>query len=156
MVEVIAKENQLSQHAQSVLEALLDVLIPPDAALGMPGIREFDFVGYVNEVAPDSFTGISEETSVLDEMATRRYGVSLTELSANERRVFFEEITAQDRSVAYRVIALVAACYYQDERVLRALGMPSGPPFPKGHVVARGDLSLLVPVRRRGKMYREC
>lgn len=45
--------------------------------------------------------------------------------------------------------------YYQDEVVLQVLGRPGGPPFPQGHETAPGDLSLLDPVRARGKIYRD-
>ena len=53
-------------------------------------------------------------------------------------------------------LALQAANrYYQDDRVLRALGMGRVHLFPKGYDVASGDLSLLDPVRKRGKLYRD-
>ena len=44
---------------------------------------------------------------------------------------------------------------YRDDRVLRSLGMEPRPPFPKGFEVEQGDWSLLEPVKRRGKLYRE-
>ena len=46
-------------------------------------------------------------------------------------------------------------CYYQDDRVLAAIGLEARPPFPKGYDVPAGDLSLLEPVRRRGSIVRE-
>jgi hypothetical protein len=39
--------------------------------------------------------------------------------------------------------------------VLEAIGMEARAPFPKGFEVEPGDLSLLDPVRRRGRVYRE-
>lgn len=39
--------------------------------------------------------------------------------------------------------------------VLRSLDMEPRPPFPKGFAVEQGDWSLLEPVKRRGRLYRE-
>ena len=45
--------------------------------------------------------------------------------------------------------------YYQHPRVVAALGLEHRPPHPKGHEMEASDLTLLDPVRRRGKLYRE-
>ena len=50
---------------------------------------------------------------------------------------------------------LILQCYYRDDRVMRSLNMEARPPFPKGHVVEQGDWSLLDPVRKRPKMWRD-
>jgi hypothetical protein len=49
----------------------------------------------------------------------------------------------------------VLQCYYRDDRVVRSLGLEPRPPFPKGHTLEQGDWSLLDPVRRRPKMWRD-
>lgn len=48
----------------------------------------------------------------------------------------------------------VVACYYRDDRVLRAHGLAAGAPFPQGHTVAPTDWVLLEPVRRRKPFFR--
>ena len=50
--------------------------------------------------------------------------------------------------------ACVVASYYQDDRVLRGLGLPDRAPFPVGHAVDETDWSLLDPVRERSPFYR--
>jgi len=50
---------------------------------------------------------------------------------------------------------LILQCYYRDDRVMRSLNMEVRPPFPKGFEIEQGDWSLLDPVRRRGKIYRD-
>jgi len=45
--------------------------------------------------------------------------------------------------------------YYQHPRVIEGLDLPPRPPHPKGYEMAPNDLSLLEPVRKRGKAYRE-
>jgi hypothetical protein len=47
------------------------------------------------------------------------------------------------------------AGYYQHPRVMSALGLAPRPPHPLGYEMGADDLSLLDPVRRRAKMYRE-
>ena len=50
---------------------------------------------------------------------------------------------------------IILQCYYRDDRVMRSLDMEVRPPFPKGFDVEQGDWSLLDPVRKRAKLYRE-
>jgi hypothetical protein len=50
---------------------------------------------------------------------------------------------------------IILQCYYRDDRVMRSLGMEPRPPFPKGFELEQGDWSLLDPVRRRPKLYRD-
>jgi hypothetical protein len=45
--------------------------------------------------------------------------------------------------------------YYQHPRVLEALGREARPPHPEGYEIEPFDPSLLEPVRRRPKLYRE-
>jgi hypothetical protein len=48
------------------------------------------------------------------------------------------------------------AGYYQNGRVMEALGLEPRPPHPAGYEMEPGDLTLLEAVRRRPRMYREC
>jgi hypothetical protein len=54
-----------------------------------------------------------------------------------------------------RLALETVTCYYQHDRVLEALGMETRAPYPQGFQVIAGDLALLAPVRRRGKVYRD-
>ena len=53
-----------------------------------------------------------------------------------------------------RLPSEVYACYYQDARVLEAIGVGVGAPFPRGNTVEPGDLSLLDPVARNKTTWR--
>ena len=62
----------------------------------------------------------------------------------------------ESRTPAVTVLGrCVLQCYYRDDRVLISLGVEPRPPFPKGHVVEQGDWSLLDPVRKRAKLWRD-
>jgi len=52
-------------------------------------------------------------------------------------------------------VSLVMQCYYRDDRVMESLGMEPRPPFPEGFEVEEGDWSMLEPVQRRGKIWRD-
>jgi len=54
-----------------------------------------------------------------------------------------------------RLALETVTCYDQHDRVLAALGMALRSPAPQGFKVISGDLMLLAPVSRRGKMYRD-
>lgn len=49
----------------------------------------------------------------------------------------------------------VLQCYYRDDRVMRSLGLEPRPPYPQGHVLPETDWSLLDPVRKRPRMWRD-
>jgi hypothetical protein len=64
---------------------------------------------------------------------------------------------AQDAPAVFQALLVHAyGAYYTHPRVVEALGLPPRPPFPKGYDVPATDFSLLDPVRRRAKLYREC
>jgi hypothetical protein len=64
-------------------------------------------------------------------------------------------LRGEEPSFLARLAQQTVTAYYQDDRVLQAIGMEARPPFPKGYEVPSGDLSLLDPVRARGRVYRE-
>ena len=45
--------------------------------------------------------------------------------------------------------------YYQNLRVVAAIGLPPRPPYPEGYPLEPLDPDLLEAVRGRGKLYRE-
>ena len=70
---------------------------------------------------------------------------------------FHEGFEVQDAPAVFQTLLVHAyRDYYQHPRVVEALGLEPRPPFPKGFEVAPSDLTLLDPVRRRRKMYRDC
>lgn len=54
----------------------------------------------------------------------------------------------------WAAVQRVTLCYYRDERVLSALGLRPGPPFPRGQALEQGDWSLLDPVKARQPFWR--
>ena len=50
---------------------------------------------------------------------------------------------------------LVMVCYYQNDKVIEALGLEARPPFPEGYHVDEMNFALLETVKKRGKIWRD-
>ena len=77
------------------------------------------------------------------------------DLDLPERRSRVAQLLEQRSEALKGVNSVILQCYYRDDRVMRSLGMEPRPPFPIGHEVEQGDWSLLDPVRKRPRLYRE-
>lgn len=65
------------------------------------------------------------------------------------------QFRAENPALATSLGAVIARCYYRDDRVMRSIGMEVRAPYPEGYQIEEGDWSLLDPVRKRGKIYRD-
>jgi hypothetical protein len=74
---------------------------------------------------------------------------------AGDRQALVDGMRALDADFMSRLALETVTCYDQHDRVLAALGMALRSPAPQGFKVISGDLMLLAPVSRRGKMYRD-
>ena len=74
---------------------------------------------------------------------------------AGDRQAFVDGMRAQDPDFMSRLALETVTCHDQYDRVLAAVGMALRSPAPQGFKVISGDLMLLAPVRKRGKMYRD-
>ena len=155
MADVIASDNFLTELQSRSLRVLLDLIIPADADRGMPSAAELDLVGYVTEFASDQIPGIKTELESLDQAAQREKGALFGELDKDDQQTLCDHLREIDPRFAIAIAVQTLNCYYQDDRVVTALGWKAGAPFPEGNEVPQADLSLLDPVRERGHIYRE-
>jgi hypothetical protein len=91
-----------------------------------------------------------------DELARKRGAASYATLPAGERGAVLSEVAASDGGFVPSLMFVAFTTYYVEERVIEALELEARPPHPKGFEMGANDPSLLEPVRRRGKLYREC
>lgn len=154
MANVITSDNFLSDDQAKSLPALLNNIIPRDEELGMPGAGELDFVGYVNEFAPEAIDSIRAELDELNEAASDEAGAIFGELSEADQATVVEKLRHRNVRFGRAIAVQTMACYYQDDQVVAVLGEQS-PPFPEGNVVHPGDLTLLEPVKAGTRRYRE-
>ncbi len=137
------------------LDLVLDLIVPPSADGRMPGAAEVGVPAYLLAEAADALPELLQELEQLERRALERFARGFAQLGRGERQTLIAELRAQAPSFMSRLAMETLACYYQHERVLAGLGREARPPYPKGYQVAQGDLSLLDPVRARGRIYRD-
>ncbi|HUX24262.1 MAG TPA: gluconate 2-dehydrogenase subunit 3 family protein [Burkholderiales bacterium] len=147
--------SMLTAAQLAILDAVLNLIVPPSADGRMPGAAEVGVPAYLFAEAPDAVPVLRLELEELEQGSRGRYALGFAELKEGERRTLIESMRAQAPSFLSRLAMETLACYYQHDRVLEGLGMEARPPYPKGYQVVQGDLSLLAPVRARGKIYRD-
>ena len=145
----------LTSGQRANLDIVLDLIVPPSADGRMPGAAEVGVPAYLFAEAPDALPVLRRELDELERRACERFARGFAELEQSARKPLLDEMRAQAPSFMSRLAMETLACYYQHDRVLAGLGMEARPPYPKGYQVALGDLSLLEPVRARGKIYRD-
>jgi hypothetical protein len=99
---------------------------------------------------------VAQGLAALDELARRRGATSVADLPPAEQTALVNELACSEHALPPIVMLHAFAGYYQQPRVLEALGLPPRAPHPEGHAMDPVDLTLLEPVRRRSRLYREC
>ena len=166
-METIGTDNPFTAAQERAIVAFAAALIPASDEYNVPSAGDAAIAREVLAAAKRAPAAVAAAVKTLDEWAVAAHGVGFAELNDAARarllrqskvgsaggpnRVFDPSARAGQRAL----VSIVAQCYYRDDRVLRSLGMEPRPPFPKGFEVEQGDWSLLEPVKRRGKLYRE-
>ena len=145
----------LSPAQHDTLRVMLNLIIPPSDDGHMPGAADYDVWGYICDAASGHADGIRDQLDRLGRHVHERSGRQLASLNASDAQAMVDEIRVADPGFLADLAVQTINCYYQQDRVLEAIGMEARAPYPKGYEVESGDLSLLDPVRRRGKVYRD-
>ncbi len=147
--------SMLTAAQLAILDAVLNLIVPPSADGRMPGAAEVGVPAYLCAEAADALPVLRLELEELEQRSREQFALGFAQMEEGERRSLVESMGAQAPSFLSRLAMETLACYYQHDRVLEGLGMEARPPYPKGYQVVQGDLSLLAPVRARGKIYRD-
>jgi hypothetical protein len=144
-------DTGLSPEETRALQRIAGIMIPASEQHRVPAANDpIIFADIVKSLGRD----LPEVKKALAELATMASG-SFADLDAARADAVAEAFLAS-RTPAVAVLGrCVLQCYYRDDRVLISLGVEPRPPFPKGHIVEQGDWSLLDPVRKRAKMWRD-
>jgi hypothetical protein len=154
-VEIAESAQPLTSGQQASLDIVLNMIVPPSADGRMPGAAEVGVPDYLYAEARDALPVLCRELEELDQRSRERFARGFAQLEGHERKPLIEEMRAREPSFMNRLAMETLACYYLHDRVIEGLGMEARPPYPKGYQVEQGDLSLLDPVRARGKIYRD-
>ena len=141
-----------------ILTSLLDAMIPGTADGRLPGAGALGLVAHIARMVaqtPMLRPVVDYGLSALDELARKRAPGGWNALSAEERTAVLRQFTAEDQFFLPAFLFLAYSGYYTDRRVVEALGLEPRPPHPTGYAMEADDLSILDPVRRRGRIYRD-
>lgn len=152
---IIRTDSVLTDEQRRTLSALVNMMIPASEDGRMPGAAELDLRSYVCDDSGNLIAEIEQGLTVLDRNANDAHGQNFAALKDADRQPLVDAIRVTQPDFVQRLLLQTVASYYQDDRVLSALGLEARPPYPEGHTVEPGDLSLLDPVRKRSKLYRE-
>jgi Gluconate 2-dehydrogenase subunit 3 len=153
--ERLASGSGFSPAQCATLECVLDLIVPPSEDGRMPGATEVGVPAYLLAHCADALPVLRDELDWLDAQSKAGFGQPFASLGAADRQAIVDATRAQTPDFMSRLALETVTCYYQHDRVLAALGMEVRPPAPQGFKVISGDLMLLAPVRKRGKMYRD-
>jgi len=144
----------LGEAQRAALDALLDVIVPPLPERGLPGASQVGVQGRLLGEARGLLPGVVAGLAVLEAAARAAYGRGFVEVEEAQRLALTEAMRAREAGFLAELALETVTCYYQDPRVLEAIGVDARPPAPQGYQVIAGDLTLLEPVRRRGEVWR--
>ena len=153
-MSVDSDDHCFSADEASTLASVLDEIIPPTGDGRLPGAGELGLASYIEQAlrkTPELRPMIVQGLADLDEIARRRHAQRFVALSQQEKVALLNE-----QGFLFPLLFHIYVGYYQNARVLTALGLDPRPPHPKGYEMEPSDLTLLDTVRRRRKLYRDC
>mgnify|MGYP001475691429 CR=1 FL=1 len=137
-----------------VLPSLFLELIIPESSDGKrPSAAQVGFLSYAEAEHILPFI-IAVINLIIDE-SKKSFGQDFSKLKHNEQAEIIKKFKRSHFRNYIRLTTYVIDCYYQNDDVLRAIGLDPRPPFPDGYNVDEGDIMLLEPVFLRGKIYRD-
>ena len=145
----------LTSEEQANLNRVLDMIIPASADGRMPAASQYDVWTYISREAPHAVAAIKANFDELNSASKERNGAGFSELDDMAARRLVEQLRQDDAGFFNALARQTVRCYYQQDAVLEGIGMEARPPYPGGYDVIPGDLSLLEPVKGRGRIYRE-
>ena len=135
-------QNPFTPNEQAVLKVLVAYIIPASEEFNQPG-------AYDPEILSDILVSGANLHARLDKAFA--YLSEGTLLDAAKIEIFRHKFPVE----AELIQTLTIQCYYRDARVMSALNIAVGSPFPDGYTQEKNDFSLLEPVRKRGEIYRK-
>ena len=145
--DLITTDKPLGKALEKQLRGLLDTLIPATEDGVMLSAADIDLMPYLQLHSAESIPMLIQLLNELDDQ--------FASLTQTARESIVEQLSIIHPGPFKIVTLQVFACYYQDERAQRGIGMDAGPPFPRGNSVEPGDLSLLDPVIAGRHSYRK-
>ena len=152
MTGTFATDSVFASRERELLETLAELMIP--AGDELPSAAEATIFAAVLGALSQRPDVVRAGLESLVGLAAGSAHSPFPALDTAEQLALVEALRARAPGFVALFESAVAACYYQDDRVLRSLGLPARAPFPEGNAVAPTDWSLLDPVRTRQPFYK--
>jgi hypothetical protein len=145
----------LTSVQRETLRVVLDMLVPASAQPRRLAAGELPQVLRAIENVATELPEVRSGLDMLQQEATARHGAAFATLDPAQRATLLGEFAARHPAALQRLAAETVTCYYQQDDVIKGLGLEARPPYPVGYQVVAGDLTLLTPVKARGKIWRD-
>lgn len=156
MSDNLITSELLAKDDRQTLSTLLGALLPADQELGTPAGNDPKIMDDILQtLRPASNDGVVKGLAELRQTSQERFNVSFEECDEIQRVTLYKEMLSRNASFYRTLSAVILQCYYRNDDVMRSLDMEPRPPYPDGYDIPQGDLSLLDPVRKRGKIWRD-
>jgi hypothetical protein len=150
--------ESFSAEEARALASVLDEIIPPSSDGRMPGAGAVGLVRHIEQTvqqSPELGPVIAEGLAAVDALARQRAAEGFAQLPKAQKLEVLREIESSMPAFLSSLIFPTYVGYYQHPLVYVALGLGADPPHPHGYGMEPNDLTLLDPVRRLGKRYRD-
>lgn len=148
----LLSEN-LNKEQKKTLNTLLNLIIPPSNDGKMPSAADVGFFDYLD--SNKQMPWLQEGLQKIVVESHNKYGKEFSALNGSEQTQLIDDLKRNFLQFFNRLTIQIIQCYYQNDDVLKAIGIKTHPPFPNGHLLEEGDLTLLEAVYLRGKIYRD-
>lgn len=155
MPDTIATDNPFTTDEQRTLLAVVGAVIPASSDHGVPGADDPDIAADILATARPYQATVAVALAQIQSIAGERYDTAYEDLDTATRAKLANEATRSRFAGVGTLVTITAQCYYRDDRVMQSLGMEPRSPYPDGFDIPQGDWSLLDPVKRRGKIYKD-
>ncbi len=153
MVDIISSDSMFSVSQKNLLSLLVDLMIPAEGV--MPGAADPDiFSSILGDLAEHHSTTLSLLEMISSE-SDDVFANGFEQLDGGDRMELISRLKTRAPELVQFLQFHTVNNYYQDNRVMKALGMEARPPYPGGYTLEPTDWSLLDPVRERTEIYKK-
>ena len=155
MKNLIKTELPLTSDERQILKVIVNAIIPASDQFLLPGAADPDIFSSILTHANQYEDQLKKGLAALNRQSEERFQASFIESSTMDQSKLLQELRDSRSTFVRTVLSITLQAYYLDPRVLESVDLQSRPPYPQGFNVEQGDWSLLDPVRKRKKFYRE-
>ena len=135
-------QSGLSAEEVGLLRQVAGLMIPQSEAFGVPG-------------ADDPIIFADVLASLGRDLPAIREALSLIkQAQQSDAAALAAMLTSTRPDLCTSLVSVITRCYYRDNRVMNSIGMAVRAPYPEGFSIEPNDLTLLDPVKARGRRYR--